>query len=99
MKIGVNRLHQIKQIKEITDVTLRQIYIDESSDIYPFKNWPDAKILCYCYKESEQGISIYPYIDTNIIEKIEADSTTINDLTTRLDLAEQALDFMIMGGV
>jgi hypothetical protein len=71
MVIGVNNLHQIKQIHQITSSDLKQIEIDESSPDYPFKNWTDERILCYCYKQAEQGISVYPYVDPNKISEFE----------------------------
>lgn len=71
MKIGINALHQIKQVREITDANLTILELDESSEFYPFKGWSDTRILCYCYKVSDDGISVYPYIDTNIIERLE----------------------------
>lgn len=71
MKIGINALHQIKQVREITDENLTILELDESSEFYPFKGWSDTRILCYCYKVSDGGVSVYPYIDTNIIERFE----------------------------
>ena len=71
MKIGINSLHQIKQVREIIDANLTILELDESSEFYPFKGWSDTRIFCYCYKVSESGVSVYPYIDTNIIERLE----------------------------
>ena len=84
MKIGINNLYQIKQIKDITDASLTVIEFDELAEFYPFKDWTDTKMLCYCYKDDGQSVSVYPYIDTNIIEKIEADNAKI--LQTRADI-------------
>ena len=71
MKIGINHHHQIKQVREITDENLTILELDESSEFYPFKGWSDTRILCYCYKVLDDGMSVYPYIDTNIIERLE----------------------------
>lgn len=38
MKIGINKKHQIKQIREITDINLIVINLDETLEEYPFKN-------------------------------------------------------------
>lgn len=73
MLIGINQNYQIKQIREITDVSLTIIELDETSIFYPFRLWLDIKILCYCYKESEQGISIYPYVNTDKIQEFESE--------------------------
>lgn len=91
MLIGINNLYQIKQIREITDTSLTQIELDETNELYPFKNWSDTRILCYCYKQTEQGISIYPYIDTNIIEKLEQQEEE------RFKL-QAIIDTMLIGG-
>lgn len=71
MRIGINSLYQIKQMREITDENLTILELDESREFYPLKGWSDTRILCYCYKVSEGGVSVYPYIDTNIIERLE----------------------------
>ena len=78
MKIGINEAFQIKQIGEITDNNLIVIELDETSEAYIFRGWSDTRILCYCYEATENGVSIYPYIDINIIEKMEADSAKIS---------------------
>lgn len=71
MKIGINNLSQIKQVAEITDTTLTVIELNETSEMYPFKNWSDEKIKCYCYKDDGKSIAIYPYVDTNKIADFE----------------------------
>lgn len=73
MKIGINSLCQIKQIREITDTALTIIELDETIGEYPFTGWSDTRILCYCYKADGNGVSVYPYIDTNLIERLDAD--------------------------
>lgn len=71
MVIGINNRNEIKQVKNITDSSLTVIDLDETALDYPFNGWSETKILCYCYESSDKGVSIYPYIDSNIIEKIE----------------------------
>lgn len=99
MKIGINELYQIKQIREITDTSLTTIELDETAENYPFKGWSDTKILCYCYKADENGTSIYPYIDTNLIEKIEMDNAKILQLQSEVESTQEVIDFMLMGGM
>ncbi len=84
MNIGTNSLNQIKQVGEISDPNLLIITLDENSESYPFKGWSDTKILCYCYQQTVHGVSVYPYIDPNIIEKIESDNDKI--LQARADI-------------
>ena len=92
MLIGVNSLHQIKEIHNINDVSLTTVELDENAPNFPFTNWRDTRILCYCYKQTDQGISIYPYIDTNIIEKLEQQEEERVKLQT-------IIDTMLTGGV
>lgn len=96
MLIGINDQYQIKQIRDITDTSLIKIEIDEMSVDYPFKNWSDTKILCYCYKQTENGISIYPYIPTNIIEKIEQDNVKILEQKEQLAITNSTVDSILI---
>lgn len=95
MIIGINDRYQIKQVREITDNNLIIIELDETSEFYPFINWNDTKILCYCYKQTEQGLSIYPYIPTNIIEKIEQDNEKIAVQKEQLEMTNATVDIIL----
>lgn len=70
MRIGINALNQIKQVGTINDSSLTIVELDENDPNYPFKGWSTNKISCYHYKNDNGIISIYPYIDTNIMEKL-----------------------------
>ena len=85
MQIGVNDLHQIKQVREITDTTLTVIELDEAAELYPFRDWSDTKISFYCYRDDGKSTSVYPYIDINLIEKIESDNTKILQAKADID--------------
>lgn len=95
MKIGINSLYQIKQIREITDTALTVIELDELAETYPFEGYSDTKILCYCYK-NDNGISAYPYIDTNLIERLEAGTQENQLLSMKIDENQGAIDFILM---
>lgn len=84
MRIGINGQHEIKQIGDITDLTLAIIELDEIQENYPFHGWSNARILCYCYRNNINSISIYPYVDTVAIERIDAMSAELNDTTNAL---------------
>ena len=92
MKIGINNKYQIKQIGDITNEKLTVIELDETAENYPFKNWSKTKILCYCYKAENNCVSVYPYIDTNIVEKLETNAK-------ELEITQGALNDLIMGVV
>lgn len=57
MKIFINQNYEIKAINETTDTTLIEIEIDREE---VFRNMSDFMILNYCYKQDENGYSIYP---------------------------------------
>ena len=90
MKIGINEAFQIKQIREVTNINLTVVELDELAENYPFANWSDTKILCYCYK-NDNGLSIYPYIDTNLIEKFDGYANTIELLALAGQIATKDL--------
>jgi hypothetical protein len=69
MKIGINSQSQIKQIGDITDINLRTIELDDTSDNFQFKGWSNTRILSSCYNDNGLSVSVYPYIDdTKIVE-------------------------------
>lgn len=97
MIIGVDNLHRIKQINNITDTSLAVIELDETTEDYPFKGWSDIKILSYCYEKDVQGFSLYPYIDINVVEKLEDRNREISQL--RLEQAKanaELFEMMLM---
>lgn len=57
MKIFINQNYEIKAINETADTTLIEIEIDREE---VFRNMSDFMILNYCYKQDENGYSIYP---------------------------------------
>ena len=85
MLIGINNQHQIKQIRDITNQTLTVIELDETSELYPFKNWSNAKILCYCYKNDNASIAVYPYINDKKIDEFEEEVLTLQAQVIELE--------------
>ena len=57
MKIYVNSKHEIKSINFTEDTSLTEIEVDRD-DVFGDKS--DFIILNYCYKQDENGYSIYP---------------------------------------
>ena len=57
MKIFINENYEIKAINSDNDATLNEIEVDRE---IVFGNMSDFMILNYCYKEDENGYSIYP---------------------------------------
>lgn len=89
--IGINRLYQIKQIRKITDTSLTVIELDENDEFYPFKNWSDNRILSYCYKQTENSLSIYPYINTDLIDKFDRYAEIMESLALAGQIATKDL--------
>ena len=76
MKIYVNEKHEIKAINSTTDKTLKEVEVDR---IEVFGSMSDFMILNYCYKQDENGYSIYPASNySKLVErdyKIKIDET------------------------
>ena len=60
MKIYVNAKHEIKAINSTTNTSLIEIEVDREKVI---GDKSDFMILNYCYKQDENGYSIYPASD------------------------------------
>lgn len=60
MKIYINENYEIKAINSTNDDSLTEIEIDKQ---LAFGNMSDFMILNYCYKQDENGYSIYPASD------------------------------------
>ena len=60
MKIYINENYEIKAINSTDDASLIEIEVDRN---LVFKNMSDFMILNYCYKQDENGYSIYPASD------------------------------------
>ena len=57
MKIYINSKYEIKAINSTTDTSLIEIEVDKEE---VFGDMSDFMILNYCYKQDENGYSIYP---------------------------------------
>ena len=57
MKIYVNNEDKIKAINKTADTTLIEIEVDRNE---VFSDMSDFMILNYCYKQDENGYTIYP---------------------------------------
>ena len=57
MKIYINSKYEIKAINSTTDTSLIEIEVDKEE---VFGDMTDFMILNYCYKQDENGYSIYP---------------------------------------
>lgn len=76
MKIYINENYEIKAINSTNDNSLTEIEIDKN---LVFGNMSDFMILNYCYKQDENGYSIYPASDySKLVEedyKIKVDES------------------------
>ena len=76
MKIYINSKHEIKAINSTDDTSLTEIEVDRKK---VFGDMTDFMILNYCYKQDENGYSIYHSSDySKLVEedyKIKIDET------------------------
>lgn len=80
MKIYINSNYEIKAINECEDISLQEIEIDREEI---FCNKSDFMILNYCYKLSENGYSVYPAMDYNVLKLLD------NQIANRMSILEQ----------
>ena len=105
LKIYINSNNEIKAINSTNDTSLTEIEVDRKE---VFANMSDFMILNYCYKEDENGCSIYPASDySKLVEedyKIKIDETrkkvsileTENEnLKQELSLTQDAVNEML----
>lgn len=79
MLIGIDKQHKIRQVNDITDSSLTVIELEGD-----FTGWGDVEMLSYCCKKSENSITMYPYIDTDIIEKLVQEEDKRNNFVSFL---------------
>ena len=79
MKIYINKNFEIKSINSSKDDSLVEIEVDREN---VFGDMTDFMILNYCYKQDENGYSIYPVSNySKLVEedyKIKIDETQKN---------------------
>lgn len=104
MKIYINDKHEIKALYNSTNKNLKEIEIDR--DEY-FGGFTDFMMLNYCYKEFEDGYSIYPAFNYNELisqdnqMKIDESREDIKLLKQENELQEEIIanltyDLMVM---
>ena len=69
MKIYINENYEIKAINKSENTLLKEIEVDREK---VFEDKSDFIILNYCYKPNDNGYSVYPAIDYNTVEMLEA---------------------------
>ena len=110
IKVFVNKNYEIKAINSTNDTSLTEIEVDRN---LVFGDKSDFMILNYCYKQDDNGYSIYPASDySKLVEedyRIKIDETrkkvsileTENEnLKQELSLTQDAINeviFMMMG--
>lgn len=72
MYISVNERNEIKEVGVSSDPSLTSLYVDENSDMFPFKGWSDAKICCYKVNVVDGIVMMLtPYVDSRMIEHFD----------------------------
>lgn len=88
MILFVDSESKVRAVDTTTDETLTPLYVDESSDTFPFKGWSTAKICCYRVSVSDGVVTMMtPYIDSRNLEMIDnmghqIDATAENNVVT-----------------
>ena len=85
MKIYINKNNEIKAINSTEDNLLTEIEIDRE---LVFGNMSDFMILNYCYKQDENGYSIYPASDYSKLVK-EDYKIKIDESLNKISILEE----------
>lgn len=95
MYISINENNEIKEVGVTTDPNLKSIYVDETSPMFPFRGWSDAKVCCYKVSVNERGIitMLTPYVDSRLIEHFDQIGMSTQDNSDGLfDMADATSD-------
>ena len=79
MKIFIDKEYKIKAINFTENKILKEIEIDRDE---VFSNKSDFMILNYCYQPNENGYSIYPSFDYDIIKLLD------NQIVNKISILE-----------
>lgn len=97
MIIGINELHEIKQIGSITDPNLTQIEVDRD---LVFGGMSDFKILHYKYVSyGENAYSVVPAIDCdtlNLVDKVYQENQELKKVSKQQDTLLLETDLRLM---
>ena len=94
MKIYINSNYEIKAINSTTDETLKEIEIDRE---LVFGTMSDFMILNYCYKQYDNGYSIYPSKDYSTLELLDNTENKISILEEENEKLKEGLRAVLRG--
>ena len=92
MKIWIDTEYRIRDIDENADASFTIIELDELAPSFPFSGWSENRILSYCYKSLDGAVSLYPFVDIEVINKFDEYAT---QLEARATAGETALTQLI----
>jgi len=72
MILYVDNESKVRAVDITTDTSLTPLYVDETADLFPFKEWSIAKICCYKVNVSDGIITMFtPYRPSSDLEYID----------------------------
>ena len=72
MILYVDNENKVRAVNTTTDTSLTPLYVDETSDLFPFKGWSVAKICCYKVNVQDGIVTMMtPYVDSRMLEHID----------------------------
>lgn len=73
MIVYVDSENRIKDVNSTEDPALKEVYLDEMVDDFPFKDCSADKICCYKIQADDAGrcIMMTPYVDSKALPHIE----------------------------
>lgn len=72
MKLYIDEQDRIADIGTAKSDNLREIYIDENAEDFPFKGWSNTRLKCYVIEVENGRVTMFaPYVPLEYIEKLE----------------------------
>ena len=84
MKVFVDEENRIKDVDSTEDTSLREVYVDETSEDFPFTGKSPQFICCYKIEADDNGIITMwtPYVDSKALPHIDEQGKKDEDLMT-----------------
>lgn len=88
MYLILNSDNEIKGVGVTTNPDYKSVFVDETVDDFPFKDWSVAKICCYKVEVKDGIITMMtPYVDSRLLDHFDQLGLQNEDTQVTLDLS------------
>lgn len=102
MIVFVDSDNKIRAVDKTNDESLTPLFIDETSERFPFAGWSKAKICCYMVTVSNGYVTMMtPYVDSRMLDQIDMMGHQVEDQApfTALETASSGDSEIVFTGV